>query len=484
MQRKTLGCLTPAGLTGMFVTLVVVVTLGILRGGMLFSPGDLSTKSRPGVILSGVQSHADLAGKCSACHPSPLSSDTMDVLCTNCHTQIGQQIAQGSGSLHGALYADSNGELTCRACHTEHQGANAPLTVMDPRNFPHEAVGFSLAAHTQMPDGPAFTCADCHSQDITVFDVASCTSCHQDLDAVFIQGHTADFGQDCIACHDGVETYGKNFDHNALAFPLDGQHAQITCASCHENPRQMADFQGLDTACASCHLQDDAHNGEFGTECGVCHTPVAWEQVTFDHNLTNFPLEGKHTNLECASCHQGNTFKGLDTACASCHLQDDAHNGEFGTECGACHTPVAWDQATFDHSKSGFPLDGAHASVDCKQCHTNGYKGTPSQCESCHQEPVYHAGLFGSDCVACHTTQAWSPAQYNERHTFPINHGESGWNSCRTCHPDSLQTYTCYNCHEHSPSEIERKHRKEGITNFQNCVQCHPTGREEEGGGD
>ncbi len=520
MQRKTLGCLTPAGIAGMAVTLIVIVAFGVLRGGVLFSPGDLSTQSKAGVTLGGVQSHADLSGKCAACHPSPLSRDTMDVRCTNCHTNIGQQLTDAN-TLHGALYASSNNQLTCRACHTEHRGPDAAITAMDPLSFPHEVVGFSLKAHAQMPDGRNFTCADCHGEDITTFDAASCETCHSDLDAAFVQGHTADFGQDCIACHDGVETYGKNFDHNALAFPLEGKHAQTTCASCHEHPRQMADFKGLDTACEACHLQDDAHDGQFGTQCGVCHTPVAWDQATFDHSLTNFPLEGKHTdvecqechrdkqfkgldtaceachlqddahdgkfgtqcgtchtpvawdqatfdhnltnfplegkhaNVECKECHRDGTFKGLNTACEACHLQDDAHNGEFGTECGACHTPVAWDQATFDHSKSGFPLDGAHARVDCKQCHTSGYKGTPSQCVSCHGDPAWHAGAFGTDCAACHSTSAWRPAKFNLSHPEPrvhehgtgINHGGT---TCRTCHPSTVRQYTCLECHSNN----------------------------------
>jgi hypothetical protein len=47
-----------------------------------------------------------------------------------------------------------------------------------------------------------------------------------------------------------------------------------------------------------------------------------------------------------------------------------------------------------------------------------------------------------------------------------------------------LARYTCYGCHEHSRSEVESEHREEGIGNLSNCVRCHPTGREEEGGDD
>jgi hypothetical protein len=43
-----------------------------------------------------------------------------------------------------------------------------------------------------------------------------------------------------------------------------------------------------------------------------------------------------------------------------------------------------------------------------------------------------------------------------------------------------LRTYGCYGCHEHEPAEIEHKHLEEGIADFGNCVNCHPTGREDE----
>ena len=71
-----------------------------------------------------------------------------------------------------------------------------------------------------------------------------------------------------------------------------------------------------------------------------------------------------------------------------------------------------------------------------------------------------------------------------------LNHDDEGSHvkkenllaTCRKCHPDSLVSYTCYTCHEHQPDRIEREHREEGISNFQDCTRCHPTGREEEGG--
>ncbi|MFI3185772.1 MAG: hypothetical protein QX198_07300, partial [Methylococcaceae bacterium] len=50
---------------------------------------------------------------------------------------------------------------------------------------------------------------------------------------------------------------------------------------------------------------------------------------------------------------------------------------------------------------------------------------------------------------------------------------------CGTCHVgNDYSHYTCYGCHEHSPESIRREHIKEGIPNFENCVQCHRSGNE------
>ena len=41
--------------------------------------------------------------------------------------------------------------------------------------------------------------------------------------------------------------------------------------------------------------------------------------------------------------------------------------------------------AGFDHFRTGFPLTGGHERVRCESCHIRGlFKGTPSQCKTCH----------------------------------------------------------------------------------------------------
>jgi hypothetical protein len=121
--------------------------------------------------------------------------------------------------------------------------------------------------------------------------------------------------------------------------------------------------------------------------------------------------------------------------------------------------------------------------VTCQACHAGQvYKGTPRTCASCHAEPASHKGTFGTDCARCHTTSTWAGATF--RHTFPLHHGRGKRESstCATCHAtaNDFRTYTCYGCHKHQPAGIERKHRNLRRAELQNCVRCHPTGREHE----
>jgi hypothetical protein len=475
MHNNRLGCFTVTGIVATFVTLCAIVGFAFTSGSQMFSAGELN--AQPGDSFGGVTSHAQIT-ECSACHAASFGAETMADRCASCHTDIAAQM-KDVAKLHGAIMQKSSAALACRDCHPEHRGETATLTDLGENTFPHEALGFSLNGHQLTAAGAAFSCKDCHQDDITKFAPDTCDSCHRQMDVVFTQSHVLSFGSDCLACHDGVDKFGSDFEHSAFAFQLSGKHADVACTKCHLDARTVADLQSAPQDCFSCHQKDDKHEGGFGTDCSACHNPMNWSDATFDHNLSVFKLEGEHAEVKCDQCHVNNVFKGTPQDCVSCHQKDDEHNGEFGTDCAACHTPKTWDGATFDHSLSSFPLTGAHTTVDCKQCHTNGqFKGLDTTCLACHAEPTEHAGQFGTDCVACHTTTAWTPATFNGDHTFPLNHGEGGQVSCATCHPAGYTTYTCYGCHEHNESNISSEHREEGISNFENCMECHADGRE------
>ena len=472
MNPQRIGCLSPLALISAITTLVILVVARFILGDSMFSPGVLN--AQVGTMLGGVSSHSEIDMDCGECHASFWSAQTMTDLCLKCHVNI-QAEKEDPSSLHGVLFQGTS--PTCQSCHTDHQGPNASLTTWDTEGFSHGVTGFFLTGHQNRSDGTLFACADCHTQGFSTFDQHTCTECHRLLDTDFTVTHSLDFGAECLACHDGVDRYG-DFDHNTLIFALTGAHLQVGCSDCHLNTRIITDFQDTPSSCESCHLADDAHGGRFGFQCGVCHSSEGWVPAQFDHSLVDFPLDGQHIQAPCKNCHSDG-LQGTPKDCNSCHLLDDIHDGAYGTGCETCHNPSGWIDITFDHSLSTFPLDGAHVNVGCSECHTNAvFKGTSHECTACHTEPDYHRGLFtGLPCSGCHTTLAWIPARYNGPHTFPMDHGGQ-INTCTDCHQPNLSQWTCYSCHDRN--EVDRKHIEEGISNFSDCLRCHPTGQKEE----
>jgi hypothetical protein len=409
MQNRRLGCLSGMGILATLITALTIAGYAYARGGLMYNPGPLSTHGDQ--TLGGVTSHAETGGNCESCHVAPWKSATMADRCTACHTNVAEQM-RDVATLHGTvMHHEAN--LGCWHCHPEHRGADAQLTVMEDGTFPHEVMGFSLNAHQLTAPRQPFTCADCHQEDVAAFSLDTCNSCHRQTDLGFMTAHTLSFGSACLDCHDGVDRFGKNFEHNAFSFKITGKHIGVACVQCHINARGLSDFPVTLQDCHSCHFNDDPHEGRFGADCSQCHTADGWTPATFDHNLSAFKLEGKHAEVACESCHVNQQFKGTPTDCYSCHQQDDEHNGQNGM-----------------------------------------------------------------DCAVCHATSAWTPAEFNGQHTFPLNHGDGA--TCATCHPAGFTTYTCYGCHEHNEGEVRSEHLEEGIGDFQNCMECHPDGEEHE----
>jgi hypothetical protein len=529
-MARPLGCLTGSALIAAGLATAVILAISVATGNGIYSPGELSAAR--GTVRGGVASHAELGSRCEACHAAAWSGERMADRCLFCHTEVRDEISTRAG-LHGRVAA---GE--CRDCHTDHHGPNASLTVIDLATFPHDQLGFSLRAHLISTASVRTTCEDCHPGSLTAFAVSSCATCHQRLDAPYMTEHEADFGSGCLGCHDGLETYGKAFghtsfpltgghagrtcqachrgattlvtlksapticvdchqaddihagrlgascvdchtpaswagatlDHDRTRFPLTGKHVGQACTACHVGDQ----WTGIGLTCQACHENVDPHHGQFAADCVTCHATTGWADVTFDHATTGFALTGGHAAPACAACHPNGRFAGTPTTCVGCHRADDAHGGSFGTNCGACHRATTWSDATFDHSKSAFPLTGAHASVSCQGCHVGGvFKGTPTACVSCHARPTSHTTGFNNLCGSCHSTKAWTPASFNAPHSFPMNHGGAG-GVCSRCHPTSYAAWTCTKCH--SNTSMASQHA--GVSGYTatGCLNCHPTG--------
>ena len=286
-----------------------------------------------------------------------------------------------------------------------------------------------------------------------------------------IQGHVshAEFEQDCGHCHGPI--------HCVI---------DTKCQDCHvEVAQQRADNAGL-------------HGSIPGAgDCEVCHTEhkgreeaiTSFAYANIDHqrlsgfNLVLHQLDYEQNPMTCESCHSQDSFASATLDCVSCHAEAD-HDGMaerievYGSDCLSCHDGD--DRYTdFEHAQV-YPLEGAHGETDCADCHQDQtFEGTPGDCASCHEEPQVHAGIFGVKCERCHSAVAWQPAEL-KLHTFLVDHGDVGGNlKCETCHEHTYTEYPCYSCHD--SQEIMDLHEQREVYAFENCIDCHPTGREGEG---
>jgi hypothetical protein len=385
---------------------------------------------------------------CAGCHGDPPATFKPQT-CAHCHDGLDE----GGMAEHMGWAGED-----CLLCHDgEDRYGEA---------FQHPETGFALiGSHTEVG------CSGCHMGAVDLADLGAapreCVACHAEDDV-----HEGALGEYCGACHPVATWDRADFDHQSASFKLMGAHREVACDDCHQDVR----FVGTPSTCFECHAGDDPHAGKLGFDCARCHRERGWAEITLDHDRTAYPLEGAHAEASCAGCHLGGQFVGTLTECAQCHIEEDAHEGQYGNFCGACHRPTEWEAAIFDHARSEFPLTGAHRDIACVQCHEGAvFSPISSECSACHGDPAYHAGLFSPNCALCHSTSAWLPAQFNLAHSFPMRHEGAGMN-CWLCHPNALANYTCYGCHEHRRGDVREEH--EGISNLANCVRCHPKGRE------
>jgi len=151
------------------------------------------------------------------------------------------------------------------------------------------------------------------------------------------------------------------------------------------------------------------------------------------------------------------------------------------TRCGACHTTATWSEVRFNHDKTGFPLKGKHARVDCRGCHAAGFEEpVPRQCAACHRDA--HTGDLGAHCESCHDETTWrSPfnADAHRRSNFPLV-GAHSIIPCQECHAESRDrrfarpTVTCTDCHRTDVMRTTGTAIDHAVLGFtQDCQRCH-----------
>jgi hypothetical protein len=332
-----------------------------------------------------------------------------------------------------------------------------------------------IQGHAKVEDD----CRSCHVPFDRGAQNGLCLACHKETAADLRQQqglHGRLAPQPCRSCH--TEHKGRDariapldpaaFDHAQTDFALRGAHARqpLECRSCHAAGKK---YREAPTQCIGCHARDDAHKGRLGRACADCHGEASWKDTRFDHGKTRFALHGRHAALKCESCHKGERYRGVPTACAGCHSKDDRHRGSLGNACGNCHTEASWKVAAFDHARTRFPLRGKHAPLECRSCHRSAvYKEAPSACIGCHRKDDKHRGTLGEACASCHTERSWKETTFDHsRARFPLA-GRHARARCESCHRDADFRRT--------PSQCTACHAKEDVHAGQQgarCDSCH-----------
>lgn len=296
---------------------------------------------------------------CLDCHADPHGTQFKGNVCTECHTTSGfvpSLIDVDKHDLFAFPLKGAHRQATCASCHRggvfigvsqtcaschadRHDGrfgaqcqeCHTVSTWREVRNFDHTITGFTLEAKHA-----GVACAGCHGTDgkalAKVKAPTDCRTCHA-------TPHDRHFPATCGSCH-STQGWAKvpRYDHDATAFPLELRHKTLGCRSCHDAKRKPP----VTSACRSCH--GDPHRGSTGYECDDCHRADRWRVIRFDHDVTAYPLVGRHRVAACAGCHRNPAWTGVRTDCIACHAFDRPRTGSHPPEpeCEDCHNQWRW----------------------------------------------------------------------------------------------------------------------------------------------
>ena len=326
-------------------------------------------------------------------------------------------------------------------------------------------------------------CSSCHTRFSKNTQTRLCLDCHEKVAADItardgFHGRIVKDGDTCKQCHsehlgrgaDIVRLNPATFNHNDTDFLLQGKHRSTSCSACHDSDEP---YRNAPSDCKSCHGKQDPHKGKLGETCADCHTPKSWDQVRFDHDKTDFRLQGKHADTACDACHINERYARTPVACNSCHALDDVHNGANGQKCSDCHNQSDWSKSRFDHTReTKFPLKGLHKDINCKACHTKSVKEAlpHKDCISCHKNDDRHHGRYGKTCQSCHTEAGWARSNFNHdiKTDFALKGGHQEL-TCSACHSGNLSSEklsgNCIDCHRNDDVHKGQEGKQ--------CARCH-----------
>ncbi len=192
-------------------------------------------------------------------------------------------------------------------------------------------------------------------------------------------------------------------------------------------------------------------------------------------NCTKCHVLGKQVQeSKCLSCHD--EINRLISSGKGYHASPEVK----GKECQSCHSEhhgrdfriINFYPDKFNHSESGFKLEGKHSEIKCGECHQakfvvnkklflrrqNTFLGLSTDCVSCHED--VHRGTLGRNCASCHNNEKFKPAVF-------FNH-----DSAKFKLTGAHKTVECVKCHTIQTVNGKPFEKFTGLQ-FKECSSCH-----------
>ena len=170
-------------------------------------------------------------------------------------------------------------------------------------------------------------------------------------------------------------------------------------------------------------------------------------------------------------------------------------HGNMDISCVVCHTEQSWqiDKKIndFDHSGTGYVLEGLHAHALCRDCHQEKiFAHVGISCADCHDD--FHRGRLGVSCEKCHTPAGWVDRsrmqQEHDATALPLV-GAHAQVDCDACHSGPVSSQyvgtpiACIACHQVDYDQTSNPTHSTAGFGF-DCETCHTVFANTWGSGD